>query len=515
MAPIQGEYDLGEVLPSVGPVPVSPAPPVPPDPTAPTPPRATENSDDLGRDAAGLVDLGEFVRRSPPWLLSAVAHMVVVIVLGLWLVRSELEGPISLDASYGEEPAELTLDEMPDVSMLDELPTEELTLSAESVLDAPEPVDLPEFVPVFPDGTLSQALTPTAIGMALTGRDPSSRESLLKAMGGTAATEDAVMEGLRWLMRVQKSNGSWSLKGPYQGGTVGRDNPQAATAMSLLAFQGHGHTHQSPRSDPFSQPVRKGWNWLLSTQHKDGHFFDDAVGDARLYTHAMCTIAICELYGMTGDNDLRKPAQKAIDYAVAIQTSDGGWRYEPGRGSDLSVTGWFAMALQSARMAGIEVPSSTFDRLSEYLDSVQKDYGSQYSYRPNEGARLSMTAEGLLCRQYLGWERNDERLLNGANLLIQNLPDWEEQNVYYWYYATQVLHHMDGELWKTWNDVMRELLPKHQRKHGGERGSWNPERDRWGASGGRLYTTCLSIYILEVYYRHMPLYGHSAAPGGY
>src|SRR5690606_32709626 len=158
--------------------------------------------------------------------------------------------------------------------------------------------------------------------------DPSSRESLLKAMGGTAATEDAVMEGLRWLMRVQKSNGSWSLKGPYQGGTVGRDNPQAATAMSLLAFQGHGHTHQSPRSDPFSQPVRKGWNWLLATQHKDGHFFDDAVGDARLYTHAMCTIAICELYGMTGDNDLRKPAQKAIDYAVAIQTSDGGWRYE-------------------------------------------------------------------------------------------------------------------------------------------------------------------------------------------
>src|SRR5690606_8803551 len=124
------------------------------------------------------------------------------------------------------------------------------------------------------------------------------------------------------------------------------------------------------------------------------------------------------------------------------------WRYDPGTGSDLSVTGWFAMALQSARMAGLEVPSSAFDRLSKYLDSVQKEYGSQYSYRPNEGAKLSMTAEGLLCRQYLGWERDDQRLLDGTGLLVKNLPDWEDQNVYYWYYATQVCHHMGGELWE-------------------------------------------------------------------
>jgi hypothetical protein len=158
-------------------------------------------------------------------------------------------------------------------------------------------------------------------------------------------------------------------------------------------------------------------------------------------------------------------------------------------------------------MAGLEVPSSAFDRLSKYLDSVQKEYGSQYSYRPNEGARLSMTAEGLLCRQYLGWERDDQRLLDGTGLLVANLPSWDDQNVYYWYYATQVCHHMGGELWEKWNLEMREMLPKQQRKHGRERGSWDPERDRWGPAGGRLYTTCLSIYVLEVYYRHLPLYG--------
>ena len=32
------------------------------------------------------------------------------------------------------------------------------------------------------------------------------------------------------------------------------------------------------------------------------------------------------------------------------------------------------------------------------------------------------------------------------------------------------------------------------------------EHGHWGQFGGRLYVTCLSTYILEVYYRHLPLY---------
>jgi hypothetical protein len=56
---------------------------------------------------------------------------------------------------------------------------------------------------------------------------------------------------------------------------------------------------------------------------------------------------------------------------------------------------------------------------------------------------------------------------------------------------------------------MREILPNKQEKKGPEMGSWHPtggKADQWGYHGGRLYVTCLSIYILEVYYRHLPLY---------
>jgi hypothetical protein len=53
---------------------------------------------------------------------------------------------------------------------------------------------------------------------------------------------------------------------------------------------------------------------------------------------------------------------------------------------------------------------------------------------------------------------------------------------------------------------MARQLPEMQIKKGRERGSWAPQQDVWGHYGGRLYTTCLAIYMLEVYYRHLPIY---------
>jgi hypothetical protein len=53
---------------------------------------------------------------------------------------------------------------------------------------------------------------------------------------------------------------------------------------------------------------------------------------------------------------------------------------------------------------------------------------------------------------------------------------------------------------------MLKVLPGAQVKSGPEAGSWDPRGDKWGRYGGRLYVTCLSTYILEVYYRHLPIY---------
>ncbi len=81
-------------------------------------------------------------------------------------------------------------------------------------------------------------------------------------------------------------------------------------------------------------------------------------------------------------------------------------------------------------------------------------------------------------------------------------------NMYYNYYATQVMHHYGGEQWTKWNTEMRDFLVATQSTDGHEYGSWFfPDGvDMGGGNAGRLYYTSLAAMTLEVYYRHMPLY---------
>jgi len=179
--------------------------------------------------------------------------------------------------------------------------------------------------------------------------------------------------------------------------------------------------------------------------------------------------------------------------------------------SDVSVTGWVVTALHTARMAGLEIPEAHFRRVEQFLDKVGREGGTRYPYQRGKEATLTMTAVGLLCRQYLGWRGDDKRLVDGVQYITGpgNLINYEhKRNVYCWYYATLVAHHMGGEHWKRWNSAMRRIVPEQQIKRGREVGSWDPlrpVRDQWEAHGGRLFVTSMSILMLEVYYRNLPL----------
>jgi hypothetical protein len=56
-----------------------------------------------------------------------------------------------------------------------------------------------------------------------------------------------------------------------------------------------------------------------------------------------------------------------------------------------------------------------------------------------------------------------------------------------------------------------------QQKQGHAAGSWAPEgRGNEGGfadAAGRIYMTSLATCILEVYYRHMPIYGEGVLAG--
>jgi hypothetical protein len=352
------------------------------------------------------------------------------------------------------------------------------------------------------------------------GRGAGHREALAGAFGGTKASERAVAAALNWLYRHQNQNGTWSLnhtrrcRGARCSGPGNVQAEAAATALGLLPYLAAGQTHRS--QGPYQQTINRAVVWLLRQQKPDGNLAGSA--PQPMYSHALATIALCEAYGLSGDENLRSAAQKAVRFIEEAQNrTTGGWRYHPGDTGDTSVVGWQIMALQSAMMAGLPVEPAVVNKSKDWLQSVaQGDYGGLYAYLPHREATPATTAIGLLCRQYLGTRSDDPAMQEGRDYLLRNLPDDDaDRNTYYWYYGTLVLHNLLGPEWDTWNRRLRRVLIESQEKAGCALGSWDPEQpsvDAWGAPGGRHLTTCLATLSLEVYYRYLPLFQSQSPP---
>ncbi|MEX2172772.1 MAG: prenyltransferase/squalene oxidase repeat-containing protein, partial [Pirellulaceae bacterium] len=352
-------------------------------------------------------------------------------------------------------------------------------------------------------------------------------------------TEEAIERGLAFLARYQLSDGGWSLQGFPEEAQLATDT--AATALSVLAFQGAGYNH---REHQYEDVVRGGIDFLIKTQKENGDLFvpldDDSNRSVWLYSHSLAAIALCEAYGMTQDPRLKEPAQKALDFIVAAQHPQrGGWRYSPGVGADTSVTGWMMMALKSGELAGLKAPQPTYRKIERWLDDAQHSPRQPHLYRYNPFAPVeavtlpggqqvsqrhgrevsdTMTAVGLMMRLYTGWQRDNPNMLRGADYLAEHLPALgttrqPQRDTYYWYYGTQVMFHMGGRHWQAWNGRLHPMLVGTQIQQGPMAGSWDPQGaipDRWGPHGGRLYVTTLNLLSLEVYYRHLPLYEDAA-----
>ncbi len=332
-------------------------------------------------------------------------------------------------------------------------------------------------------------------------RQAETRREFIDLFGGNEASEAAVDRGLTWLAAQQEKDGYWSLE--KQAGIMRSDT--GGTGLALLPFLAAGH---SPQSGKYQETVNRGLKFLLDRQKPDG----DLMGPQdsahwRMYAHGIATIALCEAYGISKQADLKEPTQRALNFIVKSQNATtGGWRYEPGEPGDTSVVGWMVMALKSGEMAGLAAPQAAYVGAQRWLASVEtnKPVGGHFGYI-GPPATASMTAEGLLCLQFMGTPRNHPRMRAGAEFLLNNLPDLTRDTSYSWYYATQVMYHMQGEYWKAWNAKLRDLLVSTQVKEGPNAGTWDP-RDRRELQGGRLYTSSLKLLMLEIYYRHLPLY---------
>ena len=358
-----------------------------------------------------------------------------------------------------------------------------------------------------------QSLTEIAKEGEFGGRSAKGKKGLVKSQGGNAASEAAVVRGLKWLADIQLPDGSWSFSELGESSNPGQlnDCKMGATGMALMAFLGAGHTHK--KEGPYKDAVMGGLSYLMNNARlvPAGADFRAKSNQGNMYVQGICVIALAEAYGMSKDKPLRRAAEGGIAFIINAQDSaGGGWRYKPQQAGDTSVVGWQVMALISGHGSKIHVPRNVMNGANAFLDYVQAEDEKHIYYGYDKPAkRLSTTAIGLLCRMYLGWDHDNGKLKKGVAYLASQGPSKNDD--YYNYYATQVMHHWGGDVWTKWNDVMRDQLIDTQDMEGVEAGSWKPRGAGHAVvQGGRLYTTVLNIMSLEVYYRHLPLYQRNA-----
>ena len=377
--------------------------------------------------------------------------------------------------------------------------------------------------------------SPTINPDAVIARDAfASRNPAAMANVADPTTEAAIHLGLEFLARHQSPDGSWALGGYDQ------EEPQhvsqlhsdtAGTGLALLAFQGAGFNH---REFKYARQIDHAIQWLIENQSADGGLYvpsnEKSNNACRLYSHAIAALALTEAYGMTQDARIKDPAQKALDYiSDSRDASKGGWRYfdtPVNKSTDTSVSGWMMMALQSGRLAGLDVDENCFEGIDDWMDvAADPNNPSLYRYNPYavdskgvsriQGRKpsASMTSVGLLMRIYSGWDKHDPRLTAGAQYMLdtQMPSDATPQlrDTYYWYYATQVLKHTGGKQWAAWDEKLRPMLTRTQETTGDLAGSWHPYKpvpDRWGSFGGRIYVTTMNLLSLEVRHRMLPIY---------
>ena len=284
-----------------------------------------------------------------------------------------------------------------------------------------------------------------------------------------------------------------------------------------MAFLGAGHTHMGDTK--YQGTVRRGLSYLMNAgiPGPDGvDFRGRSPGSEGMYVQAIVATALAEALGMTQDRRLRPVTQGAINFIVRAQhPTGGGWRYRPRQVGDTSVVGWQIMALKSAYHSKILIPRNVGMGANKFLSEVAHERGAKYSYTRGQRPKASTTAIGLLSRMYMGWKIDNPALIQGVKYIAQVGPSTGD--IYYDYYASQVMIQFTsarGDMWDKWNTKMRDWLVNTQKKKGPEKGSWDViEKGHKGDRGGRLYTTCLAVMTLEIYYRVLPLYKRQAVEG--
>lgn len=350
---------------------------------------------------------------------------------------------------------------------------------------------------------------------------------------------------LDWLSAHQNEDGYWSASGfaynsSRQGaiathgseregfgdpatdsGVMGAD--LSVTSLSLLTYLGAGYDH---KHGGFRPAVRKALLWMRANHGLDGWPIARGVRD-----HSLATIALCEAYGLSGDQVLKPLATQAVNQLLKFQLSYSGWGENSWGTADIISTCYAVMAIKTARICGLEVEWETAG-LHKFLEYIHEEDGAiafsgSQKLPPNQHAQgfergPVCAAAWVVCALYCGYRTlKDDDLWTVVRRIAkpEHLPQWERGRVdmEFWWFATSATYQVGGKDWKAWEKALTDALLKNQRGYSefdkqreqtepaklDEHGSWDAI-DVWSRDG-RVSTTALAGLCLSIYYRYLRL----------
>jgi hypothetical protein len=278
---------------------------------------------------------------------------------------------------------------------------------------------------------------------------------------------------------------------------------------------------EDPNFGPYNTHVRAALRSIIGSQDS----VSGCIGPGNMYHHGFAMLALAEAYGTVDDHNLwntptsgrtagrfagaadkggrsvGQALELAVRCALASQKQNpfGGWRYSPNANdADTSVSGAVLVGLLAARNAGIEVPDQAVDRaLAYYRQSTGADGSVGYSGGMAGGPGDSAARSSIATLVYSIARRKDLKEYKATLDYLRNQRGQgrNHNDEYTFYYQAQALYQGDPDAWEKWNKAQIRRLKETQQSDGS-----------FASPFGQAYGTSMSLLVLAVNYRFLPIY---------
>jgi hypothetical protein len=247
----------------------------------------------------------------------------------------------------------------------------------------------------------------------------------------------------------------------------------------------------------FEPTLARAISWLLAQQAADGSF--KAGGSGRQfagYEAAIAMMALGQAAASTGEQSLLTAVQNAINfYAKHHGRMRGGYRYGLDQDGDLSVTGWYAQAVESATKCGAVVPDDMRQNIDTFMGYVTRTGQHNFAYTPDQPLSGGLSAVGMLTISILHPPLIDTFAEDWRQFLYAGSPG-NGNNTYALYYGVRVLLFLDGKLPDKWRTYLNALAAK-QKSSGPASGMIVLPEWPWSTGVGPTAATAFATLTME------------------